>query len=286
MVTFLFWNLHGRAKKNRDARAARLRDSIARLAAHRHLDVLIFTECAIRPADLLASLNALGIGPYYQVASISKRILFFSRLPPNQWKWDDLFANNVEDRMAILELQGGTAASILLAAVHFYDRTRVPTPGGRAQQVRRIIVEDLRKTEIAIGHQRTVLVGDLNMHPYEEGVVGAEALHAVMSEELAERLPGLTARAGRLCFYNPMWALFGDRTPGPAGTYYWDNADEPTNHFWNMYDQVLIRPTLVKRFVRVEVLDSDGGQSLVTREGRPRSAKFSDHLPLFFELNI
>jgi len=83
------------------------------------------------------------------------------------------------------------------------------------------------------------------MHPYEPGVVGAGALHAMMSMQLAQQVPTLAARAANPCFYNPMWAFFGDRTPGPPGTYYWDNADEPTNQFWCTYDQVLVRPDLV-----------------------------------------
>src|ERR1700694_1292822 len=71
MVTFLFWNLQGRRSKHRTARAIRMKESIARLANSRKLDVLIFTECVIAPSDLLASLNGLGIGAYYQVASKS-----------------------------------------------------------------------------------------------------------------------------------------------------------------------------------------------------------------------
>jgi endonuclease/exonuclease/phosphatase family metal-dependent hydrolase len=147
-------------------------------------------------------------------------------------------------------------------------------------------VDDLRRTETSVNHERTVLVGDLNMHPYEDGVVGADALHALLTEELAVRVPRLTARAGTPCFYNPMWGLLGDRTTGPPGTHYWDNTDEPTNHFWCMYDQVLLRPGLMRRLVQVLVLEDDGLERLVSRDGRPRTATFSDHLPLLFELNI
>src|SRR5262249_29252151 len=151
-------------------------------------------------------------------------------------------------------------------------RTRVTSVGGRASRARNVIAKEVCRTEDAIGHQRTVLVGDFNMHPYEDGMVSADALHAVMSEKLSLAVSSLAPRAGCRCFYNPMWALFGDRTPGPPGTHYWDNAEEPTNHFWNIYDQVLLRPGLMKRLSRIDVLDHDGVQELVTSTGRPRKA--------------
>ena len=54
-----------------------------------------------------------------------------------------------------------------------------------------------------------------------------------------------------------------------------------------MYDQVLVRPELADKLGRVEILDFDGQQSLVTkRSGRPRRSVSSDHLPIFFELDL
>ena len=44
-----------------------------------------------------------------------------------------------------------------------------------------------------------------------------------------------------------MWNLFGD-FDSPHGTYYYGGSST-NNTFWNIYDQVIIRPGLRKRFV-------------------------------------
>ena len=88
-------------------------------------------------------------------------------------------------------------------------------------------------------------------------------------------------------FYNPMWRFFGERTlDGPAGTcYYWKAEDACT--FWNIYDQVLIRPSLLDRFPdrALDVISEVGGNSLL-REGIPHRERFSDHLPIVFEIDL
>lgn len=81
-----------------------------------------------------------------------------------------------------------------------------------------------------------------------------------------------------------MWSLFGDGSPGPAGTYYYHNAQH-TEYFWNMFDQVLIRPELLDSFKNedLEIIDSDGSRSFLSANGLPIA---SDHLPVFFRLNL
>ncbi len=81
-----------------------------------------------------------------------------------------------------------------------------------------------------------------------------------------------------------MWGLFGDRTPGPAGTYY--HAASGLSHYWHMFDQVLLRPDLMDSLAEVRILDSDGQESLLTDAGNPRSSTASDHLPLLVRLNV
>jgi predicted HTH transcriptional regulator len=48
-------------------------------------------------------------------------------------------------------------------------------------------------------------------------------------------------------FYNPMWLFLGDEKQ-PYGTYYHNNGDS-INTYWNLYDQVIIRPILRERFI-------------------------------------
>ncbi|GAB4457951.1 MAG: hypothetical protein OHK0029_18480 [Armatimonadaceae bacterium] len=94
---------------------------------------------------------------------------------------------------------------------------------------------------------RTVLVGDLNLNPFDVGVVGTEGLHAVMTQQTALRESRTVQGKQYPFFYNPMWSHFGDNADTPAGTYYQDRA-EAICYFWNMFDQVLIRPSLISRW--------------------------------------
>ncbi len=53
-----------------------------------------------------------------------------------------------------------------------------------------------------------------------------------------------------------------------------------------MYDQMLIRPGIMKQLKHVEILDHDGTRSLLNRRGVPNKQSASDHLPVFFQLDF
>lgn len=84
-------------------------------------------------------------------------------------------------------------------------------------------------------------------------------------------------------FYNPMWNLFGDFSY-PPGTYY-HNGSEPINSFWNIYDQVMIRPSMRNCFVEksLKIIVEMQKYSLVDKLRHPRK-DISDHLPIVFEI--
>jgi hypothetical protein len=108
----------------------------------------------------------------------------------------------------------------------------------------------------------------------------------MMSRDVADRAGRVVQGEHRAFFYNPMWSLMGDASLGPPGTYYYSGS-APITYFWNTFDQVLLRPSLTKRFVPgdVRVLDVVGGQSLLTGNGVPDKAR-SDHLPLVATVNL
>ena len=53
-----------------------------------------------------------------------------------------------------------------------------------------------------------------------------------------------------------------------------------------MYDQVLLRPELMNTLRDLRILTSDGVEPLVTPNGTPKKSNASDHLPLFFQLEL
>src|SRR4029077_188153 len=96
----------------------------------------------------------------------------------------------------------------------------------------------IEQAEQQVGHGRTVLVGDWNMNPFEEGMISAAGLHGVMTRDLAIQGSRIVDRETYRFFYNPMWGRFGDTTPGPPGTYY-HRSSEHIAYFWHLFDQVL-----------------------------------------------
>ncbi|MHC4430644.1 MAG: hypothetical protein ACYTBS_02275, partial [Planctomycetota bacterium] len=77
------------------------------------------------------------------------------------------------------------------------------------------------------------------MNPFEHGIVGAAGIHAVSDRSIAARGTRKVGGEDRRFFYNPMWSYFGDVSPGPPGTYFYDTGTQ-VNLYWNIFDQVLI----------------------------------------------
>lgn len=269
MLSFLSWNLNKKP----------LEDRVARIVKAHDVDVIMLAECATALTDLLAALNAVGDGDYRVPFSTSTKIVIATRLSE-----DDL-ADSFNDESGGLTIRrlATQLGPVLLAVVHFPSRASWG-PDSQTQEAMEL-ADDIREAEGEAGHRRTILVGDLNMNPFDPGVVGARGLHAMMTRQLVEKGERVIRRRSYPFFYNPMWGHFGDRTPGPPGTYF-RIAAEHHNPFWHMYDQVLLRPELSNRLDRLMILDTDGYDQLVTDLGRPRADSVSDHLPIVFRLAL
>jgi len=133
--------------------------------------------------------------------------------------------------------------------------------------------------EDRLGHDRTIILGDLNMNPFDPAMVGADGLHAVSARSVAAEGSRIVQGHRRKFFYNPMWHYMGDAGAKPAGTYFYRSSTY-LSYFWNTFDQVLLRPPLMNYFqddaLRI-VTDIRG--KLLFRNGRI-SNDYSDHLPI------
>ena len=230
-MTFLFWNLNEQALSHR----------IARLAAGHHVDVIMLAECALESALILAALNAGGGQPYCMPMSESRKIRVFTRFAETQLV--ELYTNPVS-RLTIWRIELAHGQPLLLAVVHLLSKIN----WDRDDQLlaATALAKDICDVEDEQGHQRTVLVGDLNMNPFDPGVSGHMRWYGrVMTRAVARGVDREVQGQRWRLLYNPMWDCFGDRTPGPPGTYYLRSA-KPLNYFWNLYDQVLVRPALME----------------------------------------
>jgi hypothetical protein len=182
------------------------------------------------------------------------------------------------DYCAIREIIPPVGEKILLVAIHYPSKLFTSNEDQSLLMPR--IMEQINEAERQHGHMRTVLVGDLNMNPFEAGVCGSEGLHAVMCKSIAKKGSRTVYGQERSFFYNPMWNFLGDESAGPPGTYYYQNG--VIAYFWNTFDQVLYRPALLDGYREsdVSIVTQIDDASLLTNGRLARD--YSDHLPLFF----
>jgi exonuclease III len=270
MVSFLFWNLDRKPLHSR----------VVRLARHYQIDVLMLAECEVEPDTLVKALNRSGGRPYSYPFTEEARLKIFTRFPPNSMT--PVF-DSLGGRLTIRRLIVRKFPNILLAVVHFPSKIHWTDEEQLGEATN--LARDLARAEEEHGHRRTILVGDLNMHPFDKGVVSAHGLHAVMTSQVASRQSRTVTGRDYPFFYNPMWGCFGDRTAGPAGSYYYATSG-PIRYFWNIFDQVLLRPDLVSSLVDLQILDTDGAVTLLSASGLPDRSDGSDHLPIFFKLDL
>lgn len=271
MINFLFWNLNKKP----------LADAVLQIVKQHSVDVIILTETqSINLYTLLEHLNQKR-SEYHFAASKCERIKIFTR-------FSESFIGSIYDSSStttIRHIKLPARTDILLVALHL--QSKLHQSDDSQNQALTKLSQIIRECEEKIGHRRTVLVGDLNMSPFESGIVGALGLHAVMSKEVTKSLTRVIDKVEYPFFYNPMWNLLGDHTPGPPGTYYYRRAEYICYH-WNLFDQVLVRPELQDKFDNSSliIIDSFGEERLLDSQGRPNKKDFSDHLPLFFRLSL
>lgn len=270
MATFLFWNLNRKP----------LQSLITTLVVEHQVDVLIFAECFIKPNVLLQSLREAGVEYHYLPSQVCEKIEMFTRFP------SDAFEIIIDvKRLIIQQIKVPKAKAILLVATHLPSKLHWDDASQALECVG--VANRITKAEEKVGHSRTILVGDLNMNPFEDGVISAKALHAVMSRSIAEKGSRMVQGERFPFFYNPMWNFFGDVSAGPPGTYHYSKSTLKT-FFWNIFDQVLIRPALLGSFSQdnLQILTTVGNISLLTKRGIPNSKLASDHLPLLFTIDL
>lgn len=269
-VNFLFWNLGGRA----------LEAVVGRLAADHSADVVMLAECP-DGADVTAALNAEAGGPSYrEPPSLNPRFRILTR-----WRDERLppIGDDLSGRMTFRRVRPENGLDVLLAVVHFHSR-RQWDRDDQAAEVSNLAAE-IRRMEDLYGHRRTVVVGDFNMDPFDKGMVAHTGIHAAMTRDICEAETRTVAEQEYPFFYNPMWGYFGDCNDGPPGTFYL-RSGKAVKQFWHMFDQVLLRPSLMRRLIDLRIPVRAGPYALATKTGLPGGPVGSDHFPLLFSLDL
>lgn len=269
MLNFLFWNTHGN----------QIYDQVLALTMERNTDLIILAECKLDIPHLIELLNSNRPQQYesslYEVRT--RQLVFIHNSAVNAFRI-------IEDwslgSFGVFNTDGGN--EVIIAAAHF------PSKRDRDDLDFHSSAEEFRKKlenlEEARKHSRSVIVGDFNMNPFEDGMIAANAFHAVMDVKIAENKGRTLQDQFYKYLYNPMWGRMGDISPGPPGTYFYQRSAQ-RDYFWHTFDQVLIRPDLLPAFPidKLEVVQSVNATTLLTSSGRPRRS-ISDHLPIVFSI--
>jgi exonuclease III len=219
-MRFLFWNV----KKNP------VGPILSKIVEAHNVDVVILAECR-DSGVILSELNGATDNQFHLPDGPGPRVVIYTRFFRKHIK-----TAHSEDSFTI-RLITLPNPPILLVAVHLPSKLLKTDSQEYQSIVASKISARIRQVEREKGTSRTVLVGDLNMNPFEKGVASTNGFHAVMTRDIARKEKRRVIREFYPFFYNPMWGRFGDTTDGPPGTYY-RRGSEPTEYFWNTYDQV------------------------------------------------
>jgi len=233
---------------------------------------------------MVAQLDAVGMNGFtYPESPAGTRtdLRLFVRGPETMLKH---LEDDPNDHMTIRRLFPRTKNAIIVVAVHFQSKATFPE-ADQAQLATRLRPK-IEEIEKRYGVRRTIVVGDLNMNPFELGVISSEGLHAMMTKQIARAGSRKVAGEERPFFYNPMWRFFGERGDGPPGTHYYPAGGKIIAFHWNIFDQVLVRPDLMDRLQEVRILDRIDAMPLLNDNGLPANGIGSDHLPLYFALDL
>lgn len=270
-LNILFWNVQ---KKDLTAQ-------IINIAHNKDVDILILAENPVSSTQLVQALNTEG--PYYfqnNPLSQCRKITVVSK-----FHYDSITPLEETSRLTTRHVHLPTGEDFLLTGLHLVDKKSFTAES--QNEAASLVAQQLLRVEDRFQIDRHIVLGDFNMNPFETGMIKANGFHGTMSSEVASNVSRIVQTREYPYFYNPTWSLFGDLNKDVSGTYYYKHA-EHVCYEWNLFDQVLIRPSLVTNFVKnsLEIIKSDGVSSLVTNRNLPNQKTYSDHLPLFFTLKF
>ncbi|MBA3974467.1 MAG: hypothetical protein C0504_09655 [Candidatus Solibacter sp.] len=271
MARFVFWNM---------ARKPQL--TLASAIIHQNqVDVFLTAEFGGEGEQLLAQINTNGRS--------------FDFLPSRRTAGLTLFSSTLEftarlladlDRVSVYELSAiGKSQPLLLFLVHLPSKL-YRSPDDQTA-IASVLASDIRRFELEHGHRRTMVIGDFNMNPFENGMIGAREIHGMGAGDVAGGISRTVRGEQYSFFFNPTWSLLANRQGSAQGTYYYPGSGY-YEHFWHTFDQVLVRPEIQKSFRHesLRVITMAGTARLLDSRGMPDKMKASDHLPIRFDFDL
>lgn len=240
-MRYLFWNTH---------RNKNINSIICDLIIENDISVVALAEYTAEASDLIELLNMYGV-LMERIPTIGcERIHILGR------QGISISPGPQTDRTSIQVIEQDT----ILCCVHLNSQIYSGSEDRRQIDIAQIIY-DLNDLEGKLDTTNTIVVGDFNINPYDISCISARYFHGIPVYEEAIRGSRTVAGRSYQTFYNPMWNFLGDFAE-PYGTYYYDSGNA-VNPYWNVFDQVIIRPTLRKRFVDNNLKNTNGDKSAI-----------------------
>jgi endonuclease/exonuclease/phosphatase family metal-dependent hydrolase len=257
----LFWNLNKKP----------LTESVGRIARAHGADILVLAESeTVVPQELLDSLQRHTGEPFRLATTTGSKVQVCHRHTLT------LTSLGGHTHYSLQRVVAPGGASMTLAALHLLSKKYADA--ALQLQECQLAARDVRDCEAREGHLRTLVIGDFNLNPYDAALWLHAGFSGMMDRASVQQRYRTQQGRPYSNFYNPMWGLFGDRTPGPSGTYFYNAA-----HGWNVFDQVLLGADLADHLDELSVLTSDGVETLSDSKGKPLK---SDHFPVLVNLKL
>lgn len=273
-LNILYWNTYKKP----------LTDEVIELVKTYSINFIVLLENTADNTFLLNQLKNIDTAFRQFNTIIFNRPKIFSSLP-----FESIREITGHGRYGIYEINTKDYEKALLTITHFPSKMDWGNPNDHFS----LCVElktDIDNAEITADTRNTIILGDFNMNPFEDGLINSSGLHNVNNKEIALTKQRSFQSRSYDYFYNPMWSFLGDNSKGSVQGTHFFNTYKPINYFWNMYDQVMIRPELIPYFdeTKLDIISNINSKPLLKKiNGYTRINKdFSDHLPIKFQVKL
>ncbi|MFW5872244.1 MAG: endonuclease/exonuclease/phosphatase family protein [bacterium] len=273
-----FWNINGRGNSFIDKLVTQTNGcDIMLLAESKIDDNQIETKLGLKRVPSKSDFDETRLTPKLYSKIDSSILQHYSTAPSKRLCFYILKTNEYDE--------------IIIGALHFPSKS---TYNGETQlSFASNYAKWIREIEQLKNNNKTIVFGDFNMNPFEQGMIEPQAFNATLSSDIAKSGKRTSHFDKFDYFYNPMWNWLGDRVflsgvDKLPGSYYFKTTSDVNQIYWNVFDKVIVRPELIDiiDYSTLKIIEAIPRAELINQDFENIEDSFTDHLPLVFNLKI
>lgn len=239
------------------------------------IDHVILSDFKDSPDSLIHEISTLQ---YNYIKSVAADTVHFSR-------WNKDLCNNIyyDRHMNATKVNTITGPEIIIIGLHLPSKKNKDENDQYDMSVE--YAQRIVTLERQFNNKNIIVIGDFNFNPFEKAMVAHKAFHSVMCENIANEQSRVIDDTEKPFFYNPTWMLYGKNSP-LHGTYFYRSA-KSVNYFWNLFDQIIMRPSMIPYFQKekLNIITKTNNYTLLDIDHTVK-IKYSDHLPIICTFNF